>query len=170
MASYVEILSGRLNYYITRWRQEVREFGDQTCWWQDAVEEASIQQSGPSFSGWAALRSREETLMAIRVGINMLQFCSVSNSLSNTNLSNKVSGIFFKEVFARLLLCVVRILHEYAYEYTTCVAVSKSHITSSFSVSCALMTARKTVCRLNNKTTISVNKYIGYIIVTNMFQ
>ena len=28
-------LSGRLNYYITRWRQEVREFGDQLvrrCW------------------------------------------------------------------------------------------------------------------------------------------
>ena len=28
MASYGEILSGRLNYYITRWRQEVSEFGD----------------------------------------------------------------------------------------------------------------------------------------------
>ena len=42
MASYGEILSGRLNYYITRWRQKVSEFGDQTRWWQDAVEEASI--------------------------------------------------------------------------------------------------------------------------------
>ena len=47
MGSYGEILSGRLNYYITWWRQEVSEFGDQTCWWQDAVEEASTQQSGP---------------------------------------------------------------------------------------------------------------------------
>ena len=37
----------------------------------------------------------KETLMAIRVGVNMLQFCSVSNSLSHTNLSNKVRGIFF---------------------------------------------------------------------------
>ena len=38
-------------------------------------------------------------------GVNMLQFCSVSNSLSHTNLSNKVRGIyFFKEVFTRLLL------------------------------------------------------------------
>ena len=37
----------------------------------------------------------KETLMAIRVGVNMLQFCSVSNSLSHTNLSNKVREIFF---------------------------------------------------------------------------
>ena len=36
-----------LNYYITRWRQEVSQFGDQTRWWQDAVEKASTQQSGP---------------------------------------------------------------------------------------------------------------------------
>ena len=42
-----EILSGRLNYYITLWRQEVSQFGDQTRWWQDAVEKASTQQSGP---------------------------------------------------------------------------------------------------------------------------
>ena len=52
MASHGEILSGQLNYYITRWRQEVRsleigEFGDQTRWWQDAVEKTSTQQSGP---------------------------------------------------------------------------------------------------------------------------
>ena len=40
--------------------------------------------------------------MAIRVRVNILQFCSVSNSLSHTNHSNKVRGIFFKEVFACL--------------------------------------------------------------------
>ena len=34
-------------------------------------------------------------VMANRVGVNMLQFCSVSNSLSHTTLSNKVRGIFF---------------------------------------------------------------------------
>ena len=34
-------------------------------------------------------------VMAYRVGVNMLQFCSVSNSLSHTALSNKVRGIFF---------------------------------------------------------------------------
>ena len=47
MASYGEILSGRLNYYITRWRHEVSYFGDQTRWWQDTVEKARTQQSGP---------------------------------------------------------------------------------------------------------------------------
>ena len=36
----------------------------------------------------------------------MLQFCSVSNSLSHTTLSNKVRGIFFlKELCRSLLLC-----------------------------------------------------------------
>ena len=39
-ASYGEILSGRLNYYITRWRQEVSEFGDQTRWGQDRGRES----------------------------------------------------------------------------------------------------------------------------------
>ena len=37
----------------------------------------------------------KETLMAIRVGVNMLQFCSVSNFLLHTTHSNKVRGIFF---------------------------------------------------------------------------
>ena len=48
MASYGEILSGRLNYYITRWRQEVSQFGGQTRCWQDVVEKASTRQkTGP---------------------------------------------------------------------------------------------------------------------------
>ena len=42
-----KILSGRLNYYITRWRQEVSEFGDQTRWCQDVVEKAPTQQDWP---------------------------------------------------------------------------------------------------------------------------
>ena len=47
-------------------------------------------------SGLAALENaKDTTLIAIRVGVNILQFCSVSNSLSHTNLSNKVRGIFF---------------------------------------------------------------------------
>ena len=63
--------------------------------------------------------------MAIRVGVNILQFCSVSNSLSHINLSNKVRGIFFKEVFARLLslcllLCVDMIMYTTVFQ---CVAL-----------------------------------------------
>ena len=48
MASYGEILSGWLNYYITQWRQEVNQFGDRRVWRQDVVEKASTQQkAGP---------------------------------------------------------------------------------------------------------------------------
>ena len=52
---------------------------------------------GPWAAGWAAMANEKDTtLMAIRVEVNILQFCSVSNSLSHTqNLSNKVRGIFF---------------------------------------------------------------------------
>ena len=84
---------------------------------------------------------KDTTLTAIRVGVNMLQFCSVSNSLSHTNLSNKVRGIFFLKksslvfihcvsmysacicVYMHIYYCVVMILHVYvdesAYDYTT---------------------------------------------------
>ena len=82
-------------------------------WRQDAVEKASTQQSGPlglrwsswredagmrnmSQRGWAPRPPVEKpgerernTIMAIRVGVIMLQFCSVSNSLSHTTLSIK---------------------------------------------------------------------------------
>ena len=46
-------------------------------------------------------------VMANRVGVNMLQFCSVSNSLSHTTISNKMRGIFFSKRLCRssLLLC-----------------------------------------------------------------
>ena len=53
-------------------------------------------------------RTRKTTLTAIRVGgVNILQFCSVSSSLSHANVTNKLRGTYFsKEVFARpLSLC-----------------------------------------------------------------
>ena len=64
--------------------------------------------------------------MAIWVGVNMMQFCSVSNSLSQLNLSNKVRGIFFlKEVFARLYCvnmyyCVNMCMYMCIYAYLLC--------------------------------------------------
>ena len=135
-------LSGRLNYYITRWRQEVSELES------DELEtrcgrESTTQQKGPWASGWAALENKKDTtLMTIRVGVNMLQFCSVSNSLSRANLTIKWDIYFFKEVFARLyslrqyVSCVLHV-HVYmcicicmymsivvAYDYTTQRAVA----------------------------------------------
>ena len=41
-------LSERLNYYIIRWRQEVRWVGDQRSQRQDVVGKATTQQKGPS--------------------------------------------------------------------------------------------------------------------------
>ena len=95
--SYGEILSGRVNYYITRWRQEVSSFGDQTSWRKDAVEKTSNQQrSGPPGLRLSNPGERKRNAaMANRMRVNMLQFCSVSNSLSHTNPFNKVRGIFF---------------------------------------------------------------------------
>ena len=60
------------------------------------VEKASTQQrAGPPGLRLSNPGEREKTLMAIRVEVNMLQFCSVSNSLSHATFSNKVRGIFF---------------------------------------------------------------------------
>ena len=102
-----KILSGRLNYYITQWRQEVSSL--EMRWRQDAVEKARTQQSGPP--GWAALENEKDTtLMAIRVGVNILQFCSVSNSLSHANLTIKWKVYLFKDCVARLHCLVVIII------------------------------------------------------------
>ena len=45
------------------------------------------------------------TVMGNRVGVNMLQFCSVSNSLSHTTLSIKWEVYFSKELCRSSLLC-----------------------------------------------------------------
>ena len=81
-------------------------FGDQTSWWQDAVEKASTQQSGPSGPRLSSPGERERNaFMAIGVGVNMLQFCSVSNSLSHTTLSIKWEVYFSRELCRSSLLC-----------------------------------------------------------------
>ena len=66
-------------------------------WWQDVVEKAITQQkAGPPGLRLSSPRERERnTVMANRVRVSMLQFCLVSDSLSHTNLSNKVRGLFF---------------------------------------------------------------------------
>ena len=54
---------------------------------------------------WATLENGKETLMAIRIGVNMLQFCLVSNSLSHTTLSIKWEVYFSKRLCRLSLLC-----------------------------------------------------------------
>ena len=99
IASYGEILSGRellYNWVHRKFNQSL----ETRCGRES-------QHSAESWaSGWAAQENGKETLMAIRVGVNMLQFCSVSNSLSHTTLSNKVRGTYFsKELCCSSLLC-----------------------------------------------------------------
>ena len=57
----------------------------------------------PKAPGWAAQENRKETWLWPM--INMLQFCSVSNSLSNTTLSIKWEVYFSKELCRSSLLC-----------------------------------------------------------------
>ena len=57
----------------------IRRVGEKMLEWEH-IPERLVHQA----PGWAAQENGKETLMAIRVGVNMLQFCSVSNSLSHT--------------------------------------------------------------------------------------
>ena len=96
----------RSNWYITRVKTE-----SQAVWRSDQLEiRCGRENQHPA--EWAPgprLSSRGEreinVAMAHRVGVNMLQFCSVSNSLSHTALSNKARGIFSKELCRLSLLC-----------------------------------------------------------------
>ena len=107
--------SGPWDLWLRVWRSDqlVRR-----CW----IEEHVPERLGPQVPGWAAQENGKETLMAIRVGVNMLQFCSVSNSLSHTTLSNKVRGTYFSKELCHSLLCRCYdslCIHESAHEYTT---------------------------------------------------
>ena len=131
MASYREILSGRELLYnrVTGnsigWRQGAvekdstlqRELSgprSMSFWGSDELEIRCGRENQhperlgprPQAPGWAALENGKETLMAIRVGVNMLQFCSVSNSLSHTTLSNKVRGIFSQRTVSLVFIIV----------------------------------------------------------------
>ena len=65
------------------------------------------REAGPPGPRLSSLGERERNaVMANRVGVNMLQFCSVSNSLSRTTLSIKWEVYFSKELCRSSLLCL----------------------------------------------------------------
>ena len=124
--------------------RKFNQLGDQTNWRQNAVEKTSIQQrepSGPRLISWVSdeveIRCSRENqhperlgprlsspgerernaVMTNRVGVNMLQFCSVSNSLSHTTYNIKWEVYFSKNCVARLY-CVEYATHIYG---TICV-------------------------------------------------
>ena len=125
-----EILSGRLNYYITQWRQEVSNFGVKM-----RKRKISPSRRSPQAPDWPVWRSESWEIRPVLVSrcsresqhpaeswapgplveqpwrtgkkrgyghkseeFNMLQFCSVSNSLSHTTLSIKWEVYFLKEL------------------------------------------------------------------------
>ena len=64
------------------------------------------REAGPTGPRLSSPGERERnTVMANRLGVNMLQFCSVSNSLSHTTLSIKWEVYFSKELYHSSLLC-----------------------------------------------------------------
>ena len=90
--------------------------GSQLVWKPDELEircgreNQHPEKLGSRAPGWANLENEKDTmLMAIRVGVNMLQYCSVSISLSHENLTIKWGVYFSKRLCCssslRLLLC-----------------------------------------------------------------
>ena len=89
------------NYYITRVKTGSHSVGQKILDWGTCPREA-----GPPCPRLSSPGERERNaVMANRVGVNTLQFCSVSNSLSHTTLSMKWEVYFSKELCRSSLLC-----------------------------------------------------------------
>ena len=70
--------------------RKFNQFGDQTSWREDAgLRNMSQRGKAPRSRLSSPGEWERNAVMANRVGVNMLQFCSVSNSLSHTTLSIK---------------------------------------------------------------------------------
>ena len=87
-------------------RPPIEQFGNQSSWWDDAGLRNMSQR------GWAPRppfeqprRTGKNAVMANRMGVYMLQFCSVSNSLSHTTHSIKWEVYFSREMCRSSLLC-----------------------------------------------------------------
>ena len=79
----------------------IRRVGDKMRQWKPACREA-----GPPDPRLSSPGERERNaVIANRVRANMLQFCSVSNSLSHTTLSIKWDVYFSKRLCRSSLLC-----------------------------------------------------------------
>ena len=99
--------------------------GSQFVWRSDPLV-TRCGRGSPHSAEWAPgppvqqhQENGKETLMAIRVGVNMLQFCSVSNSLSHATFQKKWEVYFSKNCVARLhcvnmyFACICVYMHIY---------------------------------------------------------
>ena len=74
---------------------------ERRCWNEDHDQRGWAPSPRLSNPG----ERERNAVMAIRVGVNMLQFCSVSNSFSHKTLSIKWEVYFSKELCRSSLLC-----------------------------------------------------------------
>ena len=87
-------------------RPPINQFGDLTSWREDTGMRTCPREAGRPGPRLSSPGERERNaVMANRVGVNMLQFCSVSNSLSHTTLSIKWEVYFSKRLCRSSFLC-----------------------------------------------------------------
>ena len=79
----------------------IRPVGEKMLDWETCPRGAG--PAGPRLSNPG--ERKRNAVMANRVGVNMLQFCSVSNSLSHITLSIKWEVYFSRELCRSSLLC-----------------------------------------------------------------
>ena len=110
-----KILSGRLNYYITRWRQEVSEFGDQLvrrCWNENMSQRGWVPR--PPVEQSRRTRTTHGDVRRDWWGLCCCSLCSVCNSLSHTQpFQIKWEVYLFKEVFAHYHCVVVFYMNQH---------------------------------------------------------
>ena len=110
---------GALNYYLTQCSLKIGELV--TRCGRESQHPAVSWDPGPLVEQpWRTGKNADGHKSG---EVNMLQFCSASNSLSQTTLSNKVRGIFFKELCRHYYCVVVMILHTYVDVYVLCVCI-----------------------------------------------
>ena len=120
----VDVTSTRSRLWYNPVRQEVQLVGVRVleirCQRENQLQTEGLRPSGP----WLSSPGERERSAAIarRAEVNMLQFCSVSNSPLTRNpfatLSNKVWEVYFsKELCPFVIIVLTMFLH--AYEYVT---------------------------------------------------
>ena len=95
----VELLYNSVHWKFNQ--LEIRRVGEKILDWGICPREPG--PPGPRLSSPG--KREKNTVVAIGVGVNMLQFCSVPNSLSHTTLSIKWEVYFSKELCRSSLLC-----------------------------------------------------------------
>ena len=114
-----KILSGRLNYYITWWRQEVssleiRPVGEKMLEWKHVLE-----RLGPLAPGWAAQENENDTQRCSEGLWKSIcwSLCSVSNFVSHATFQIKWEIYFLKKSSLVFIIASMCILHVYVYIY-----------------------------------------------------